>query len=59
MKVSRYKVFYCYNIARYLLLKLLNHTCIFFYIEMICYRDLGCFRDEGPFDYLDTLPGII
>lgn len=26
---------------------------------MICYRDLGCFRDEGPFDYLDTLPGII
>ncbi|KAI1290044.1 Pancreatic triacylglycerol lipase [Halotydeus destructor] len=24
--------------------------------EVICYRDVGCFRDEGPFDYLDTLP---
>lgn len=23
---------------------------------MICYRNIGCFRDEGPFDYLDTLP---
>jgi len=24
--------------------------------EMVCYRNFGCFRDEGPFDYLDTLP---
>lgn len=24
--------------------------------EMICYDNFGCFRDEGPFDYLDTLP---
>ncbi|GAB6025976.1 hypothetical protein CHUAL_011945 [Chamberlinius hualienensis] len=24
--------------------------------EVVCYDDLGCFRDEGPFDYLDTLP---
>ncbi|XP_025018332.1 pancreatic triacylglycerol lipase-like isoform X1 [Tetranychus urticae] len=23
---------------------------------MVCYRNIGCFRDEGPFDYLDTLP---
>lgn len=23
---------------------------------MVCYRHVGCFRDEGPFDYLDTLP---
>ena len=20
--------------------------------EVVCYRDVGCFRDEGPFDYL-------
>ncbi|XP_069173439.1 uncharacterized protein [Procambarus clarkii] len=24
--------------------------------EVVCYPDLGCFRDEGPFDYLDMLP---
>ncbi|XP_042857442.1 uncharacterized protein LOC122243795 [Penaeus japonicus] len=24
--------------------------------EVVCYKDLGCFRDEGPFDYLDMLP---
>ncbi|RXG62156.1 Pancreatic lipase-related protein 2, partial [Armadillidium vulgare] len=24
--------------------------------EMVCYKDLGCFRDEGPFDYFDMLP---
>ncbi|CAG2182128.1 unnamed protein product, partial [Oppiella nova] len=24
--------------------------------EMVCYKNFGCFRDEGPFDYLDTLP---
>ncbi|XP_050735833.1 TRIO and F-actin-binding protein-like [Eriocheir sinensis] len=24
--------------------------------EVVCYKDLGCFRDEGPFDYLDLLP---
>ncbi len=24
--------------------------------ETICYPDVGCFRDEGPFDYLDLLP---
>lgn len=24
--------------------------------EIVCYRNVGCFRDEGPFDYLDTLP---
>jgi len=25
--------------------------------EVVCYgADLGCFRDEGPFDYLDMLP---
>lgn len=23
---------------------------------MVCYRNYGCFRDEGAFDYLDTLP---
>lgn len=23
---------------------------------MVCYRNVGCFKDEGPFDYLDTLP---
>ena len=23
---------------------------------MVCYADVGCFRDEGPFDYLDMLP---
>ena len=23
---------------------------------MTCYGDLGCFRDEGPFNYLDMLP---
>lgn len=22
--------------------------------EVVCYRNLGCFKDEGPFDYLDT-----
>ena len=21
--------------------------------EVVCYGDVGCFRDEGPFDYLD------
>jgi len=24
--------------------------------EVTCYGDLGCFRDEGPFNYLDMLP---
>ena len=24
--------------------------------EVVCYADVGCFRDEGPFDYLDMLP---
>ena len=24
--------------------------------EGVCYGDVGCFRDEGPFDYLDMLP---
>uniref|UniRef100_T1IMD4 Lipase domain-containing protein n=1 Tax=Strigamia maritima TaxID=126957 RepID=T1IMD4_STRMM len=24
--------------------------------EMVCFESLGCFRDEGPFDYLDALP---
>ncbi len=24
--------------------------------EVVCYPDLGCFFDEGPFDYLDLLP---
>lgn len=24
--------------------------------ESVCYHNFGCFRDEGPFDYLDTLP---
>ncbi|KAA0203368.1 hypothetical protein HAZT_HAZT002216 [Hyalella azteca] len=24
--------------------------------EMVCYKDLGCFRDDGAFDYLDVLP---
>ncbi|CAG7822757.1 unnamed protein product, partial [Allacma fusca] len=24
--------------------------------EIVCYGELGCFRDEGPFDYLDMLP---
>jgi len=24
--------------------------------ERVCYGDLGCFRDEGPFNYLDMLP---
>ena len=24
--------------------------------EVVCYGDVGCFRDEGPFDYLDMLP---
>ena len=24
--------------------------------EVVCYGELGCFRDEGPFDYLDMLP---
>ncbi|CAG0880518.1 unnamed protein product [Cyprideis torosa] len=24
--------------------------------EVVCYQELGCFRDEGPFDYLDLLP---
>ncbi|XP_055945860.1 pancreatic triacylglycerol lipase-like isoform X1 [Argiope bruennichi] len=24
--------------------------------EVVCYRGFGCFRDEGAFDYLDTLP---
>lgn len=23
---------------------------------MVCYNELGCFRDEGPFNYLDLLP---
>ena len=23
---------------------------------MVCYGELGCFRDEGPFNYLDMLP---
>lgn len=23
---------------------------------MVCYNELGCFRDEGPFSYLDLLP---
>ena len=23
---------------------------------MVCYSDVGCFRDDGPFDYLDMLP---
>ena len=24
--------------------------------EVVCYTDVGCFRDDGPFDYLDMLP---
>ena len=24
--------------------------------EVVCYPEVGCFRDEGPFDYLDLLP---
>ncbi|XP_071547998.1 uncharacterized protein [Panulirus ornatus] len=24
--------------------------------EVVCYMELGCFRDEGPYDYLDMLP---
>ncbi len=24
--------------------------------EVVCYPDLGCFFDDGPFDYLDLLP---
>ena len=24
--------------------------------EVVCYPKVGCFKDEGPFDYLDTLP---
>ncbi|KAG1683085.1 Pancreatic triacylglycerol lipase [Nymphon striatum] len=24
--------------------------------EVVCYQELGCFRDAGFFDYLDTLP---
>ena len=24
--------------------------------EVVCYKAVGCFRDEGPFDYLDLLP---
>lgn len=24
--------------------------------ETVCYKNFGCFKDEGPFDYLDTLP---
>ena len=24
--------------------------------EVVCYGELGCFRDEGPFNYLDMLP---
>ena len=24
--------------------------------EMVCYSDVGCFWDDGPFDYLDMLP---
>ena len=24
--------------------------------EVVCYKELGCFRDSGPFDYLDMLP---
>ncbi len=24
--------------------------------EVVCYGDLGCFRDEGPFNYLDMVP---
>lgn len=24
--------------------------------EIVCYQLVGCFRDEGPFNYLDTLP---
>lgn len=23
---------------------------------MVCYKDVGCFHDDGPFDYLDMLP---
>ena len=24
--------------------------------EIACFGELGCFRDEGPFDYFDMLP---
>ena len=24
--------------------------------EIVCYADVGCFRDDGPFNYLDMLP---
>ena len=24
--------------------------------EVVCYSDVGCFWDDGPFDYLDMLP---
>ena len=24
--------------------------------EVVCYSDVGCFFDDGPFDYLDMLP---
>ena len=24
--------------------------------EIVCYGDLGCFHDDGPFNYLDMLP---
>ena len=25
-------------------------------LQVVCYGELGCFRDEGPFNYLDMLP---
>ncbi|KAG8195855.1 hypothetical protein JTE90_008547 [Oedothorax gibbosus] len=33
-----------------------NHTRHKRAEEVVCYRGFGCFRDEGAFDYLDTLP---
>ena len=24
--------------------------------EVVCYPEIGCFRDDGPFNYLDMLP---
>jgi hypothetical protein len=43
-------------------LNIFSNKCIFFSTrkrrdeEIVCYGDLGCFYDDGPFNYLDMLP---
>ena len=55
--------FLSYTICLFERKALINHDglILIFYREkrdeeVVCYSDVGCFWDDGPFDYLDMLP---